>query len=253
MKNKLILSVCLSISMLFAGCSLIPKNVEFFQKKVKDVPAKKASAIETERQAAKYLWEELDNAYVAAMVEHASTNVTIPLRNAHIVAPALSLSLGPPETVWPTASTYQSDSSTNLAKELTKNTAKLNEKIDDYRDDTKPLAGKKIEGTGLIQMSYFTYVGILIGLVMLVRFGMNVYAKTNPAAAIGMNMMRIPAQQASKALSEIIEGGEHFIGKVTDEIKDPVVLDKVISLFKSAHMEKQSRDVQNIVDTLTKK
>jgi hypothetical protein len=246
MKKQTILAVCLSTIILGSGCSLIPKNVEFFQKKVKKVPTKGETQIQREKQAAKYIWYNIDEAYIAAEKEHSSTNVTKPLNNAKVAAPALYTSLGPPKKEW-------TGIPIDLAKDLNQATAKLDDKVDDYRVDNKALEGKKIEGTGLLQMSYFTYLFIILAVLWVGKMALNIYAHANPAVGLGLNALRVPGNIAAKAVSEVVEGGEHFLNRVEKEVTDPDTQKRIVALFKSSQMEKQSRDVQQVVDTLTKK
>lgn len=240
--KKIVLAVCLCA--LLAGCSILPKNVEFGQKKVKPVPAKTEKAKEFDRKAIYFVNKKVNEALTAAFATKADKTVVTPLSEAKPVSEALVVSVGPPKPEW-------TGNATNLAKEVNKNTAVLNEKLDDYRDNVKPLEGKKIEGTGFIQMGYFTYLGILIGLAFLIKFAYNIFGTLYPPVGAAGQLLKVPAKIVARGFSEVIEGGEHFLSKVDHEF-EPAVAAKISAMFKSSHMEKQSRDVQTIVDTITK-
>ncbi len=237
------------IGSLLTGCgTLLPKNVEFFQKKVKKVPIKTEQTQELERQAAVFIDKKVDQALAAANKEGASTNVVDPLKDAHTVAPALSTSLGPPKTEFkgPPA---------KLEEKLNHNTATLNEKIQDYRESVQPLEGKKIEGTGKVQINYFVWIGLIVGggfvLFNVIKIALNVASTMNPAVGMGMNVAKIPAKQVAKGFSEMVEGGEHFKDLVKEKIEEADIQEKVLDLFSRAHKEKQSRDVQGVIKNIT--
>jgi hypothetical protein len=245
--TKAILVSCLSFFL--AGCFLLPKKVEFGQKEIKAVPAKTEKHDELDRQAADYVDRKVDEAYIAAIHEDSSTNVTKPLGQAHVVSDALSTSLGPPKTPY-------NNNPTNLALSLDKGTATLNIKLEDYRDKMEPLIGKEIEGTGIIQMNYFVMIG---GIVLLFWIGSilfkiaSVAGWFHPAVGIGVNALKLPAKAIAKITSEVIEGGEEFKKRIEEEVTDEATVNKIKEIFARSHQIKQSRDTQNAVRDLTRK
>lgn len=240
-----------SILLIGAGCGLWPKTVEFGQSKVKPVPEKTQKNDEQDRQAAQYVDKKVEQSYIAAIRENSSTNVMNPLFDAHIVAPALSLSLGPPMTEWPMTAP-----ATNLVKDLHRNVATLNKNLETYREKTEPLVGKKIEGTGFFQIGYFSYVLILIviGFILYegIKIAINIAGNANPVIGLGTAIAgKISGATAGKALSEVVQAGEDFKDKIVKEITDPALQTKILSLFSSAHAEAQSADVKAVVKTIT--
>lgn len=229
-----------------SGCGIIPKSVELFQKKVKPVPVKTEKAAELERQAIDFIDQKVEKAYIAGIKENVSTNVIQPLRDAHIVAPSLLTSLGPPATPW-------KSTSTNLALSLDKSTAALNSKLEDYRDKNEKLEGKKIEGTGIVQMPWLVYIAILVILFYIIKFALSIYGSINPVVGLGFRVAKVPVDLLKRGFSEIIEAGETFKDSIEDKIEDPVVKNEVIDLFRQAHLAKQSRDTQDVIQTITRK
>lgn len=231
---------------LLSGCgSLIPKQVEFFQDKVKAVPTYSDSALQAQKQAAQVVAQKTEAAKVAAIQEGSTTNVTNPLNDANTVADSLSTSLGPPEKAY-------TGTPAALATKLDKNRANLDSDIHDYAKDTQKDVGKKIEGTGLIRVSYFAYVGGLLLLGALVWFGIRVYGMFNPivgtaAGAVG----RVSSSVLTKGFSEVVSGGQQFLQWVDNSNLEGDVKDWITNTFKLAHQVSQSPATQQTVDKLT--
>lgn len=242
--KKLLLS--LPIILLFTGCgSLIPKQVEFFQDKVKAVPVYSDSALELQKQAAARVAKETEAAKVAAVQENASTNVVAPLTAANTVADSLSTSLGPPSKAY-------TGPAPTLAAKLDHNTASLAEDIRDYAKETQKDVGKKIEGTGLIRVSYFVYIGGLLALGALAWFGIKVYGMFNPvvgtaAGAVG----RVSSSVLSTGFSELVSGGQQFLQWVDSSNLESSAKDWITNTFLLAHQTAQSPATQQTVDKLT--
>lgn len=236
--------ICLS------GCSLFrPKDKEFFQKKVIDVPEKITPAYsETQRQGLQYVKYNVDQAYVAALQEQASTNVTQPLTNAITVIDPLIVQAGPP------IKAYQGDP-VKLAQWINKTASDYNKAIDKYTDKIEPLVGKKIEGTGWIQMGYFTWIGFLLfGLFLLYAVTKIVLSIWFPAISVGArSVSNLTSSAVSKALSQVISGGEAFKTMLDDHLDDQATIDKVKELFKIAQNSKQDQHVQDTIKVLTVK
>jgi hypothetical protein len=227
------------------GCSLIPKKVEFFQRKVRAYPEVSDSAKETQRQAADYVASKTEEIKVEA-IEAGTTNIAASATEANVVAEALSGSLGPPEDLW-------KKEAQRLALKLKEQQADFNEQLESYKKHIDKDAGKKIEGTGFIQLGYFTYIGLLLGLGALVWFGLKIYGSINPVVGLGTNVVgRLSSSVLSKGYSEIVEGGEAFKTYLANSGLAAEVKDKVLDLFSRAHKENQSRDTQAVISTLTK-
>lgn len=237
----LTVTLCASLS----GCGLIPKRVEFFQDKVKAVPVITEKQKEHQKQAAQYVADQLEIAKTVAVQKGADPDVVSPVDNANGVAHSLSTSLGPPLAPWP-------DTSTNLVNSLNHDGAKHQEALDKYAKDVQKDVGHKIEGTGLFSFSYFTYVGMFLGLGALVWFGLKIYGSINPAVGLGVNTVGgVASKVLSKGFSEVVAGGEAFKTYLSNSGLSQDVKDYVSSLFVQAHTSNQSQDVQKLVTTLT--
>ncbi len=235
------------LALLLTGCgTLIPKSVEFFQKKVKAVPEVTAKAEETRRQAADYVSTKTEEAKIAAIAANSGTNIVTPITESHIVAEALSGSLGPPEDPW-------KKEAQRLALLLKEQQANYNERLASYAARTEKLEGKKIEGTGLIRVPYFVYIGCIVLVVFLAWTALKIYGSINPLVGIGTSTAgRIGSSLLSRGFSEVVEAGEQFKNYVADSGLTDAVREQVLDLFQRAHKEHQSRDVQGLVKTITK-
>jgi len=226
---------------------LIPKKVELFQKKVKAVPEKTASDLETERQAA-YAASLAARITVDAVINNNDpTNVVTPAKNTEALTAAVSTSLGPPQSI-------PSGAVTNLANSVIENKAELNRKIARYADKVEPLVGKKIEGTGLIRIPYFVYIGLIALAIFLVWTGLKIYGAVNPVVGLGTNVVgRVGSSVLSGAVSELSKGGELFKEKVQNSELTAELKSKVLDLFSHAHAQAQDKSTQDIVKALTVK
>jgi hypothetical protein len=158
--------------LLTSGCGLMPQRVEYFQRKVEAVPAKPAALVEAEKQGARLTSDLVEAARIAAWAEAASTNVLDPLNGAYPVALAVSGSMGQPASRW------QGEPEV-LADRIDSRSAKLDAKVEDYRDTVQRDVGKKIEGTGLIRIPWLLNAGLWIGIPLVLlwvgKAALNVY------------------------------------------------------------------------------
>jgi len=243
---KRLLAVLTVAAIVLTGCgSLIPKKVEFFQRKVKAFPEVTQKQQETQREAAAYIeqkTEELKLAGIALNQPSIVTNAT----EANDVANALSTALGPPEDPW--------------QKEASKLAAKLRDEQADHNADLQKFkkyvdqdTGKKIEGTGLIRIPYFLYIGLVIGVFFVVWTLWKWYASSNPILAAGTNAVgRVSSSVLSRGYAELVQGGEAFKGAVENSALAADVKAEVLKLFRSHQRQEQSQDTQQLVSTLTK-
>lgn len=238
----------LALLLLLAGCgTLFPKPVELFQKKVQPVPVKTSVTVEKERQAASYVAGKVEQAYVATLRDNLTNEALIsPLVAARTVAPALSLSLGPPEKPWP-----EDRSAQLLADTLTRGLAQLNGKLDAYTERIDKLEGKKIEGTGLVQVPYLVYIFGLGVLVAVLWFILKLVALSNPAVALGMNVAKLGGKLAGRAFQEVVDGGEKFKEALVNGAQKTFTKAEVAELFRSSQERRQSPEVQRLVASLT--
>jgi len=249
MLKGLAATVTLAVSLaILAGCgTLIPKKVEFFQKKVQAVPEKTAKDLEVERQAAYAASLAARLTVDAAVKNNDPATVVTPAKNTEALTAAVSTSLGPPQTI-------PSGAVTNLANKVIENRAELDRKVARYADKVEPLVGKKIEGTGLIRIPYFVYIGGIALVIFLVWTGLKLYGSVNPVVGLGTNVVgRVSGSVLSGAVSELSKGGELFKEKVAESELTAEVKAKVLELFSHAHAKAQDKSTQDIVKALTVK
>lgn len=245
---KTALSLCLAVSLL-AGCALWPAKVEYGMKKVKPVPELPAKAVEHQRQAGQYVAEKTAVVEKAAIAEKSSPAVLVPAAEAAGAAAALTESLGP-------ATTPFVGPSTDLIQTLHNDEAKLNTKLETYRNTVEPLVGKAIVGTGVFQIGYFTNIFLWVGGVALLAFliwaGVKAYGMVNPAVGLGSNMVgRIAGKALSASVSEVVGGGERFLTYVENSPLTTDVKKWISDLFKGSQQQTQSPATSALVDKLT--
>lgn len=235
MKNLIALTLSLC---LLTGCKLVPKTVEFFQRKVKPVPVLNDDALERQRQAADFVAKKTEAVKVAAIGTQADVTVIVPATEAAITSQALSSSVGPPESPWP-------DSADLLAQKLQTDRAKHEQNLTTYAKRTQADVGKKIEGTGFFRLGYFSYIGLIVGLVLLAGLALKLYGMVNPVvgAATG-TIQRMGARLVGRGFTELVEGGEKFKEYLEQSPLTHDVKVTIQDLFTRAHKETQSRDVQ---------
>ena len=243
------------LSVLLAGCgSLAPARKEFFQDKVQRVPEPSASERETEKQTVDLLRRRTQQTVVAAVTENASPAVTEPAKDAAILADAVAVSVGPPKKA------LADDVKTSeVANDLLRAVAKLDSRIEKFREDVRENEGRKIEGSGLFSVPYFVWLG---GVVILVFIGfiilsvgwmaLKAYSISNPPLAVGMGVANVGAKFAKSAFSQLVQGGEEFKNAVSKKITDPKVAETVLELFRTHQMQAQSPEVQTVIKELTK-
>jgi hypothetical protein len=246
--KKLFSSLILAV--LLSGC-MMPKSVEFGQDKVKAFPVAKASETETQRQAAQRAAVKADETFRAALAERASAQVVKPAAETAVLTDSVSTSLGPPLS--PASTNLPS---TKLAEKLDTATARLNGRIEDFKADNNENAGKKIEGTGFIQMGYFSYLAIFGVFLVLAWVGFRIFMTmlkiSNPAIGAGLNVVGgIGGALASKATSQMFQGGERFKAWLKDmKGVDDNLKAQIEELFHDAHKTEQDSDVKALVNKL---
>jgi len=245
---KKLLLVCLSVALL-SGCSLWPKKVEYLQKKVKPLPLLAPKAIEHQRQAAQYVAAKTLQVEKAAIEEHCTTNVIVPAAEAAGAAAALTESLGP-------ANKPFIGPASNIVQTLHQDQAKYNAAIVDYRVDLEPIVGKKVEGTGTVQIGYFWNLFLWVGgsalLVGLIYAGVKIYGMVNPAVGVGVGAAeKVASKVLAQGVSEIVAGGERFKAYIENSGLSADVKKWVTGVFTQAQMEAQSQNVQAVVTKLT--
>lgn len=235
----------------FVGCGLIPKKVELFQDKVQKFPVAKPREKELQRQTAQRAEEKAQETLEAAIAEESSPAVIVPATETALLTDVVSESLGPPTRPAP-----ESKTSDSLAQELRASIAALNKRLDDFKEDNNENAGKKIEGTGLFQVSYFLWIGLVIGGLWLAKTVLtviaNVAAAGSPPVAIGLKAANVGGKLLSRGFSQLIKAGESFKDVVKAEVKDADLQKKILDAFQSSHRKEQDSDVQAVIKELTK-
>lgn len=254
--KKLLTLILLGAALTFNGC-IMPKPIEFGQDKVRAFPTAKAKEKEVQRQVAQRAAVKADETFKAAIATEAEPSVIAPAAEATVLTEAVSTSLGPPSKPAPDTVTSQ-----ELARQLDTAVAKLNSRLESFKEDNNENAGKKIEGTGIFSMSYISYllimVVVLIGAVVLfsvVKAALKVYAATNPAVGLGMSVVQTGGKVAAKGFSQLLKGGENFKNSIGAKIPelDAALQAKVLEHFRQSHESAHDEDVQHVIQVLTKK
>ncbi|MEK6884888.1 MAG: hypothetical protein AABY22_34975, partial [Nanoarchaeota archaeon] len=178
--------------------------------------------------------------------EGSSTNLTFLTYETSIAAGSLSQAIGPPLNPWK----FEAEA---LKLQLNRLEAKLDQKIENFRERNDRLAGKDIEGTGLVSMSYISFIVGLIVLGLLLWFGLKIAGIFYPPISVGTRLAQIPLNMANKGLSEVISGVESFKNKIKDKINDPELQKQVLETIKTELERKQSPEIQSLIQELTKK
>jgi hypothetical protein len=243
--RSLIAILALSLTV---GCgTLIPKKVELLQDKVRAFPEQRASEVELQRQAAAKAANLASCTALLARLTKADSNVVASAEDTAILSGAVSQSLGPPLRV-------SHDTATNLALDLQHAIARLNERIAEFKDDNNTNTGKKIEGTGLVQVSYFAWVGGFLALLFLGYLALKVVtilgSAANPGVALGVNVANLGARGLAKAFSQVLKGGQSFKKAIEEKLEDPALKAKVLEIFRAAQNEAQDDDVKAVIKSL---
>lgn len=242
---KLRLLSLLAGLILLSGCSLIPKSVEFGQDKVKKFPAHSSSQLESERQAVKLAGERARQAELEATLDGSAA--AQPAGDAAQLSEAVGRSIGPPASPW-TAEIAA------LAQRLDTQTARYNTALAKFKTGNDENAGKKIEGTGFLQIPYFVYLGGVLAVIwvvwMVLKAVTNAAAAANPGVAVGLKVAQVGGRVLSRGFSQVLKGGQAFKDKIEAEIDDPALKEKILEHFRAAHQTNQDSDVQALIQKL---
>ncbi len=146
----------LVLVVLSTGCaSFIPKPVEYFQQEVKAVPEYSTKDNETLRQTAKLAAVKAAETERAALATASAPEVISPAQDTVKLTDAVSDRLGVPEKAW-------TGDIAILLKRMDAQNARYQTALDTYRTEVRELAGKKVEGTGLFQIGYFTHIALYL-------------------------------------------------------------------------------------------
>lgn len=247
------LSLIILASSLASGCAIWPDRKEFLQREVPVYPEQSFKELEALRQAASRAKESAVETLMAARAEEASASVVAPAEDVVILADAVSTSVGPPLTQ-PVPTTPAE----LIAAKVLKETALHNRDLDKLRAKLAPLEGKDVEGTGRIQVGYFTMLGGIAIVALLawsfLRAIVAVAAQANPGVALGASaagsVLKIGGSVLSRGFKQVLIGGEKF-KQALEEKLEPAVAEQVKALFRETHQRAQDEEVQVAVKAAT--
>lgn len=244
MKQALIILI---LSLFLCGCSLIPKPVELFQKKVGQFPMPTAAYTETQKQAAQLAKEKAQETLTAVLTEKSSPAVVVPATDTAHLTEAVSVSLGPPSK----SVTNSDETILKLQSEV----ARLNKKINAFQHSNQEVVGKKIEGTGLVSVPYFIWAGGFVLVIFvgwhLAKTALTLASAVNPGAGIAVGGMNVAGSVVAKGFQQVIQGGEDFKAWIEKEVSDSGLQQKLLSAFTTSHKVNQDQDVQAIIKSVT--
>jgi hypothetical protein len=242
MKTLASITLCF---LLLTGCTLFPKSVELFQKKVEAVPEVSDKSRETQKQAARYAAQTAQETLEAAIKADSPLYVEEPARATARVATGLSESLGPPANPW--SADYQA-----LVEKLRTQEARFSKELDKYREEGRELEGKKIEGSGFFQFGYFTQWWFILVGGLVVWAGLKVYGSVNPVVGLGTKVIgRISSKTLKTGFEQLTHAGEVFKDGVSKLALSPEDVQAVKDLFRMSHERSQDKEIQELVTKLT--
>lgn len=244
--KRLAIILLLNLLVLLTGCSLLPGRVEYGQREVKAVPQAhtRPALVEAQKQAAAFTSDRIDEARIAAASTGADARVQVPLAEASPVAMSLSYSLGAPARPW-------TRTGEDLGLRLNAQTAHLDQDVSKYAQKVQKDVGKEIEGTGLVQMGFFTQWAIVLGLVALGWIALKIFGVFNPVAALAGNVVgRVSSKVVNAGFHQVVEGGEKFKQLVAKANK-ALSPEEIKALYAQAQQTVQDREVQDVIQKLT--
>jgi hypothetical protein len=243
MKLHILLRVAVTITavLCLTGCNIIPKQVEYFQDRVQPMPERTTQADESLRQAARLAADRAAATERAALSTDAAPEVIQPASDTAILTSAVSAQVGPPAKSW------QGDVPALIAR-MDAQEANYRRELESYRAEVRELAGKKIEGTGAIQVGYFTHLLILDSIMAVAWLILRIVSITNSPVSVGLKTIEGGGKFLGRAFSELVEAGQDFKARLKQRLADnPELLQSILTDFKTAHQSSQSRDTQKVV------
>jgi hypothetical protein len=236
------IAVPIAVVLCLTGCNIIPKPVEYFQDRVQPMPERKPQADESLRQAARLAADRAAATEHAALSTAAAPEVLQPASDTAILTSAVSAQVGPPARAW-------TGDATALIARMDAQEASYRRELESYRADVRELAGKKIEGTGAIQVGYFTHLLILAAIMAVAWLILKIVAITNAPVSVGLKTIEGGSKFLGRAFGELVEAGQDFKTRLKQRLADnPELLESILADFKTAHQSSQSRDTQKAVE-----
>lgn len=248
--KRIALLTLLVASVFLAGCgTLLPKKVELFQDKVKKYPEITQAQKELEREAAQRAKEKAAETLNAALAENASPFVVAPAKETAVLTDVVSTAVGAPAS-------RPSIDTVALADQVRKALSKQTRRVDNFVEDSNENVGKKIEGTGLVQVPYLVWLGGFLVVVFvgwhLAKLALTAASAGNPGALLGVGAMNVAGSTVSRGFTQLVQGGEKFVNWVETKVEDPVLKQKILDAFTTAHKKAQDADVKSVVNSLLK-
>lgn len=234
-----------SVILFLAGCSFLsPGKKEFFQSKVPQFP-ESPKLEESTKQGLTFVKYKVDEAYTEGLKAEITNSVMTPLAEAKLVIPPLISSIGHPK------SEYTGDA-TNLVNKLNQQLAAYEKELNKLKDKLQGFEGKKIEGTGWIQVSYWTYITGLLILGFIIYIAIKILSMIYPPVTVGTSVVKMGSNLLAKGFSSVVQAGENFKNDLDKKIQDPKTAEYIKELFRDHQMKAQDLDIQNTIRTLTK-
>jgi hypothetical protein len=218
MKKLRSLLALLFLVLLCNGCALIPKPVELFQKKVHAFPEASAKLVEVQKETAQRAKEAARTTFETALQQDVSPELRADARDTVVLTDAVATSIGPPAKP-------SGVSADLLAKELRAEIARLNQKIDAFQEQNEKVAGKKIEGTGWLQIPYFVYLAVVIFVLIIgwhllhtVVTGLQVAGVANPALGVAGSVGSAAMSEIETMMKKVMAGAQKVASEVTTKI-----------------------------------
>jgi hypothetical protein len=226
---------------LLTGCALIPTPVEYFQDRVRPVPERSEAAEESLRQAARLAAERAAETERAALTTEAAALVLTPARDTAVLTGTVSDRLGPPSAPW-------RGEIEALVARMDAQEARYQRELSIYREAVQENVGKPIEGTGAIQVGYFTHLLILAAIFAAAWMIVRIIALFNAPVSVGLKTVEGGTRFLGRALAEVVEAGQDFKTRLRKRLADqPNLAESILNDFRDAHRASQSRDVQRAV------
>ena len=132
--------------------------------------------------------------------------------------------------------------------------ARIDRRLDEFAAKQDQNVGKAIEGTGLLQVPYFVWLGgvalfLFVAGMVLYAF-LKVAALSNPAVAVGTRVASLGASRLARGFGQMVSGGESY----KEEIKglfDEGTARVILNAFQKHHRNSQDADVQAAIRELT--
>lgn len=242
--NRFIPIYLILLTLLASGCTLVPKRVEYFQDRVRSVPVRTETSEESLRQAARLAADRAAETERAALTTDAAPEVLSPARDTAVLTETVSDRLGPPSAPW------RGDINALLVR-MDAQEARYQRELSTYRARVQENVGKPIEGTGAIQIGYFTHLLILAAIFAVAWMIVRIIAIFNAPVAVGLKTIEGGSRFLGRALTEVVEAGQDFKTRLRKRLANqPELAENVIDDFRISHRTAQSRDTQATVKQL---